>query len=470
MHTIAPAAPHAGNLPGTERVPRPVGGAVALASVWSLLCHAFVASALIRETRRMRHHQHDHDSTDAPVDAQTPPDHRPGSVSRRDVLRGLAALGLSGPAALAALRSGDAAADHALLDRGEFEAGFARLLDAAPLAGLARHQTFEILPADLPWKPLEVELRAGQAATVLLSGRWWLVEDLDVWVEPGLAFFARVGERNPVYNPQKNTGTFTAAHGGRVAVARAIGEWADSRAETVATPAEVYTAAKGAIRGVLLVWDGDPLSGLEALRQRGDVGGLVAAEITRLRTEPPPPAGWQPMYVTGNAGIYSTCAPGQICCHSHKNACLLTRDVDLPLAAGARLDWRWAVEELPSARAEDALLAHDYLSIAVEFDDGQDLTYMWSVDLPVGHVFRCPIPSWQAIETHMVVRSGRQELGRWLAESRDVHADYHAHIGGPATRIVKVWLIALSFFQRGTGRARYADIVVSSDGAERHLS
>ncbi|MGE0486481.1 MAG: DUF3047 domain-containing protein [Gammaproteobacteria bacterium] len=412
---------------------------------------------------------YDHDRA-CTHDEATPATDGTGSVSRRALLRGLAALGLSGPAALAALRSGDAGADHALLDRGELEAGFARLRDEAPLAGLAGYATFEILPADLPWKRLDVAVKASQAVTVLLSGRWWLVEDLDVWVEPGLAFFARVGDRNPVYNPQKNTGTFTSAHDGHVSVARAIGEWADSRAETVATPPEVYSAAKGEIRGVLLVWDGDPLTGLEALRRRGDVGGLVTAEIARLRTEPPPPAGWQPMYVTGNAGIYSSCADGQICCHTHKNACLLTREVDLPLAPGARLDWRWAVEELPSARAEDSLLAHDYLSIAVEFDDGQDLTYFWSAELPVGRVFRCPIPSWQAIETHMVVRSGRGELGRWLAESRDVHADYQTHIGGPATRIVKVWLIALSFFQRGTGKARYADIVVSSGGETKRLT
>lgn len=362
------------------------------------------------------------------------------------------------------------AATRGALDRAGFEQRLGQLLDRTPLAELERYETFEILPCDLPWKPLDTELVAGQAATVLLGGRWWLVEELDVWVEPGLAFFARVGERTPVYNPQKNTGTFRASHAGRLSVARAIGEWADSRAETVATPPDVYTAARGELYGVVLVWRGEALAGLEALQRRGDINGLVTAEITRLREEPPPPTGWQPMYVTGNAGIYSNCGDGEICCHTHKNACLLTRQVDLPLVAGARLDWRWRVDELPSARAEDELLTHDYLSIAVEFDDGQDLTYMWSAGLPVGQVFRCPIPSWQAIETHMVVRSGQAGLGQWLSESRDVWADYHAHVGGPAQRIVRVWLIALSFFQRGTGRARYADISVHADGAVRRLS
>jgi hypothetical protein len=44
------------------------------------------------------------------------------------------------------------------------------------------------------------------------------------------------------------------------------------------------------------------------------------------------------------------------------------------------------------------------------------------------------------------------ELGRWLDESRDVHADYHRMIGGPHA-IVRVWLIANSLFLRGGGGA-----------------
>jgi hypothetical protein len=38
-------------------------------------------------------------------------------------------------------------------------------------------------------------------------------------------------------------------------------------------------------------------------------------------------------------------------------------------------------------------------------------------------------------------------------------------MGEPPARIVKVWLIANSLFQRGEGGCDYADIVIS-DGAE----
>jgi hypothetical protein len=58
----------------------------------------------------------------------------------------------------------------------------------------------------------------------------------------------------------------------------------------------------------------------------------------------------------------------------------------------------------------------------------------------------------------VVVRSGLDELGRWLEERRDVHEDYRRCIGGPARSIVRAWLIAISLFQRGHGQCEYSGI------------
>ena len=48
--------------------------------------------------------------------------------------------------------------------------------------------------------------------------------------------------------------------------------------------------------------------------------------------------------------------------------------------AGAKLD----AAALPGLLREDSVPSHDYLSIAVEFENGLDLTYYWSTALPVG--------------------------------------------------------------------------------------
>ena len=73
---------------------------------------------------------------------------------------------------------------------------------------------------------------------------------------------------------------------------------------------------------------------------------------------------------------------------------------------------------------------HDYFSIAVKFENGKDLTYMWSAAMPEGTHFVCPLPGWNEIEWHAVVRSGQTDLGKWLAEERNVLADYERVIGG----------------------------------------
>jgi len=154
-----------------------------------------------------------------------------------------------------------------------------------------------------------------------------------------------------------------------------------------------------------------------------------------------------------------------------KNVGILTRDVDLPLTAGTTLKWRWKVDQLPSKLPETSIGQHDYLSIAVKFENGRDITYMWSSSLAEGVGFACPLPDWKAREYHVVVRSGPRELGKWLAESRNVAADYTKYIGGAAPgRIVQVWLIANTIIQGGEGKASFGNIIVSSGSTGRPLT
>jgi hypothetical protein len=74
-------------------------------------------------------------------------------------------------------------------------------------------------------------------------------------------------------------------------------------------------------------------------------------------------------------------------------------------------------------------------------------------------------------ETHVVVRSGTADLGRWVDEERHVLADHQAAIGGPAPdRVVRTWLIAVSFPPRGEGRGEFGRIeLVDGDETVRVL-
>lgn len=151
--------------------------------------------------------------------------------------------------------------------------------------------------------------------------------------------------------------------------------------------------------------------------------------------------------------------------HTRNDVAILQKPAEVALTPDTELKWSWRVDQLPGKQAENSVITHDYISIAVEFDNGQDLTYLWSSALPVGETFRCPLPGWKDRETHVVARSGNADLGRWLNESRNVLQDYAKAVGGPPPqRIVRVWLIANSVFGRGEGRAQFGDIRIGAGG------
>lgn len=153
--------------------------------------------------------------------------------------------------------------------------------------------------------------------------------------------------------------------------------------------------------------------------------------------------------------------------HTKKNVGILTREVSVPLTDATRLAWKWKVDLLPSALSELVAQQHDYLSIAVKFDNGKDLTYMWSATLPEETGFECPLPGWENREWHVVVRSDKADLGKWLSEQRNVLADYEKVIGGKAPgKIDQVWLISNSIIQQTEGRASYGDIILTGANGE----
>jgi hypothetical protein len=386
--------------------------------------------------------------------------------TRRDMLKRLTALGLTAPAAVAALNHAALAGPMSFLDRGEFVNGLTDLVDKARSPQLAAYRAFALASSDMPWKDIDLPLLKGQEVTFLIGGRIWLSREHDIWFEPGTSFNARSRGRRPIFNPMNNTGTMTAAHDGPVEIARAFGEWANEDGE-LWTPPEAYTQVEVQMYGLALAWQGKAVDGLKSLAAHGDVGGVIGAEIARLESPRRLPEGWHNIYMSdGGPVIFNDLGNGEISCQAHKKAGILQRSVSVDLMPDTKLSWRWIVEELPSALPENQIVTHDYLSIGAEYDDGQDLTYLWSSGLPVGEVFRCPFPRWTPIETHVIIRSGHQELGAWLEEERDLHADYTTHIGGPARKIVRVWLLGISMFQRRLGACRFADIgITRPDGS-----
>jgi len=345
-----------------------------------------------------------------------------------------------------------------------FRATLEPWLAALPRSALAE-QCFVELPATRPpWSDSGIDLQVGDTVTWLADGRVYLSRLLDIWVEPSFQLWCRIGEEGPVFRGTRTTHTFTATRAGRLWLASYFpGEWADATGR-LATPAEEYAKVSGRMSVLLLRWQRttDVPELLRRAAKDTRVPALVLAESQRLAQPLDVPPHWDYLWYLGAGEIYqpAVTADGRptICCRTNGDVGILRREARLALEPETRLRWSWRVDQLPVDLPEDTLPSHDYLSIAVEFDDGQDLTYYWSSSLPVGKVYRCPLPTWKDKETHVVVRSGAGELGQWLDEERDLFADYRRIIGGPARSVVRVWLIANSLFQRGQGRCEYARI------------
>jgi hypothetical protein len=299
-----------------------------------------------------------------------------------------------------------------------------------------------------PWTPTGLAVTAGDDVSWLAWGSPRLVWPLSVAVRPRLTLRGCVDD-GPPQDGARDTVTFRADRGGELRLGSVYpGELqADG---TVAMDRIPYRAMSGTLSAVVARWapGTDPLRALVSIAGR-DRTGLCAVEAERLADPPAPPAGWDTHPLTGREQAFFPTGAG-ISVNAGWTSAIIRHPAQMALTPSLRMQWSWRVDELPSRLPEDTALTHDYVSVALEFDDGQDLTWYWSCCLPEGASYRCPFPHWRRRETHIVARSGTADLGRWIDEERPVLADHQVAIGGPApSRVVRAWLIAQTVPQAG---------------------
>jgi len=348
---------------------------------------------------------------------------------------------------------------------------YAELVRAAGAgeAGAREAAVLSISGAHPPWTDSGIDLAAGEHVTILASGRVTLSEELGVALPPRTWLWRRIGDKGPIFKGARDTATHPVAASGRLQLAVGSRFWATPDGDYLGSDEE-FVGLPGGYEVVVIRWErqADPLAGLRTLQLHAPADPLLAAEIERLASPAVEiPDGWEYFWRIGESESFSAGSDGAralIRARPVDDAAILKRPLSLDLRPDTRLRWRWKIDALPSQVAENQLHTHDYLSIAVEYDNGQDLTYYWSAALPEGTIYRCPLPGWSECETHQVIRSGPDGVGRWFAEERTLQADYRVALGDPPGRIVGVWLIAVSLFSHSRGAADFAEIEIESGG------
>lgn len=360
-------------------------------------------------------------------------------------------------------RGGEKASQLGEAEREELRRWFQALKERAGSDLVYEMRLVEIDAKDLPWIDTGLEVFEGEWISTFAAGRVVLSDPLDIWIGPAFQLWMRVGERGTIFNGTRDTNTFCATGDGRLYFASYFpGQWGDSQGR-VSTSLTDYETVGGGMTVAIVRWRREASTALAELS--GDP--RIAAEAGRLDDNTAPPEGWDYLWFLGRSETFRTRnVDGHHCiaCDTSRSASILQRDVAIDLVPGTRIAWSWKVDELPSQLPEDSLASHDYLSVAVEFENGRDITYTWSSKLAEGTGYWCPLPTWKDREFHVVVRSGAESLGAWLDESRDLCDDYRRFIGTPPKRVVRVWLIAVSIFQGGRGRAAYRDLRLEGPG------
>ena len=291
--------------------------------------------------------------------------------------------------------------------------------------------TIALTASEKVWKNTGVRVRRGERFTVSARGAIWLSKAMSVVMEPRSTLWVRISGTLEIAKPAENDHTFTAWADGDVELfLKAMSEWASCSGDML-SPDRATTV--GEIRVRVAVSD---------------------KPATTLAT----PNNWRYLWRLGDGTIYSEENAGEIKIQTHGDVGILQTEVDHLLTPTTRLDWSWCVDQLPSRLPEDLQLTHDYLSVAVEFDNGNDLTFMWSAGLPHDHIFTCPLNFWCDRETHWVVRTPRDGLGSWHNESRPLWDDTQTAYGSRPAKAVRLWLIANSVFQRNHGVASIRDL------------
>jgi len=313
-----------------------------------------------------------------------------------------------------------------------------------------------------PWSDTGITVERGERLTVLAAGRvtWSRKEALFGW--PRYHLWGQIGS-GPVFRLGSDTYTLAAEDGGPLRLCVLHGTWASPQG-ILATSVDAYRSLGGGIDVLVVRWgDVSPDLGLALLGVAAQDDSLIAEERARLGARHEAPPGFEPLWFVGRSDIFyrsDVDAVPAIALRADANAGVVRKPVEFLLWPGTFLEWTWRMNGLPSRVREDAFATHDYASIALEFQDGRDLSWYWSAALPVGHHYGCPLPRWAGRETHVVVRSGFEGVGAWTDERRDVHADAVRAFGRAPSRIVAVWLIGVSLFQRGYASADFRRIAL----------
>ncbi len=317
------------------------------------------------------------------------------------------------------------------------------------------------------WQSTGLAVTRGQQVTVFGDGQ--VNAGMPFPLDPRHYMWGRIGANGQVFNLATDQYTFTAEESGLLYLAAKGTDffWEDRRGTFPPADTRAPELPFGST-ATAVAWRADAVESLQNLSQDPlDDFGQAHAVIAQA---PKLPEGFDYLWYLGRAQVFGAWEEDErkgIRGTTHYDFGIVKKPLDIPLTEDIEISFDWRYDALPAQGPETEAQFHDYLSIAVEFDNGQDITWMWSPHLQAGLSFRCPLPWWDQRETHIVLQSGDEGLGAWHSHTRSVAEDYRRSVNVDVpTRITGVWFINSGIFAKEKGDARFANVVITGNGGE----
>jgi hypothetical protein len=175
------------------------------------------------------------------------------------------------------------------------------------------------------------------------------------------------------------------------------------------------------------------------------------------------PSDWMINVHHGKADL-AVCDDGPSCLHlkSVSASFALEHSVDVDPLKMPWLTWHWKVARLPEGGDFRRASTDDQAAqVLVAFDDKRVLTYIWDTSAPKGAMqsaSHIPLVRIYAV----VCQSGPADANKWIAESRNVAADYERGFGKPAPRVKGLRLQINSQHTGSTAESYFGEVAFRS--------
>ena len=317
------------------------------------------------------------------------------------------------------------------------------------------------------WVGTGLQVSKGQSMTLFGDGE--IDAGIGVPLYARHALWYRIGTDGDAKNLASDADTVVAGTSGELSVAiRPLGVYWTNRRGTFDAALTAQEPVPVDLTIVSVAWQDKPAPGIRALYTAGITRATTALNNIGKAEQLPP--GFEYLWYLGRSHVWQAWSDDTrkgIFAATSDDVGIVKKPLDIELTDDAEVSFYWHYASLPALGPETEAGFHDYLSVAIEFDNGQDITWMWAKHVESDTSFGCPLPWWDKRETHIVLQSGTEGLGEWHTHTRPIKADYLDAVGGESPkRIVGVWFIANSIFGRQPGEATFADVVIKSGETE----